>query len=117
MLPREHRLRRSGDFARVRREGRAWSHPWLVVTAVPNGGTVSRVGFTVSKRVGKAHVRNLVRRRLREATRAYLPELAPGYDIVIISRPALASQPFAALAGALAQQLRHARLLARPATP
>ncbi|HVC81985.1 MAG TPA: ribonuclease P protein component [Chloroflexota bacterium] len=115
MLPREHRLRLSSDFARVRREGRAWSHPWLVVTAVPNGGRVSRVGFTVSKRVGKAHVRNLVRRRLREAMRAHLPHLAPGYDIVIISRPALAAQPYAALAGALAQQLRHARLLSRAA--
>jgi len=76
---------------------------------------VSRVGFTVSKRVGKAHVRNLVRRRLREAMRAHLPHLAPGYDIVIISRPALAAQPYAALAGALAQQLRHARLLSRAA--
>src|SRR5579864_1399772 len=111
MLPREHRLRLSSDFARVRREGRAWSHPWLVVTAAPNGGTVSRVGFTVSKRVGKAHVRNLVRRRLREAMRPCLPELAPGFDVVIISRPALADQPFAALGAVLAQQLRHARLL------
>lgn len=74
---------------------------------------MTRVGFTVSKRVGKAHVRNLVRRRLREATRACLPDIAPGFDVVIISRPALAAQPFTALAAALAQQLRHARLLAR----
>ncbi len=74
---------------------------------------MSRVGFTVSKRVGKAHVRNLVRRRLREAVRACLPELAPGFDVVIISRPALADQSFVALGAALARQLRHARLLAR----
>jgi ribonuclease P protein component len=74
---------------------------------------VSRVGFTVSKRVGKAHVRNLVRRRLREAMRACLRELAPGYDVVIISKPALADQPYVALGGVLAQQLRHARLLSR----
>ncbi|MGH2344908.1 MAG: ribonuclease P protein component [Chloroflexota bacterium] len=113
MLPREHRLRRSGDFARVRREGRAWSHPWLVVTAAPNGGTVSRVGFIVSKRVGKAHVRNLVRRRLREAMRVHLRDMAPGYDIVIISRPALANQSFAALCEVLSLQLRRARLPAR----
>jgi ribonuclease P protein component len=84
-----------------------------VVTAAPNGGTVSRVGFTVSKRVGRAHVRNLVRRRLREAMRDCLRELAPGYDVVIISRPPLADQPFAAVGGVLAQQLRHARLLVR----
>ena len=75
---------------------------------------MSRVGFTVSKRVGRAHVRNLVRRRLREAMRACLLELAPGYDVVIISRPPLADQSFAALGGVLAQQLRYARLLSRP---
>jgi ribonuclease P protein component len=58
-------------------------------------------------------VRNLVRRRLREAMRTCLPDLVPGYDLVIISRPALADQSFAALGGALTQQLRHARLLTR----
>jgi ribonuclease P protein component len=87
------------------------------VTAAPNGGTVSRVGFTVSKRVGKAHIRNLVRRRLREAMRSQMPDLAPGYDVVIISRPALANQPFAALREALHRQLRHARLLTHAGTP
>jgi len=49
--------------------------------------------------------------------RAHLPRLVPGYDIVIISRPALATQSFTALAGALAQQLRHARLLNRVVGP
>jgi len=50
----------------------------------------------------------------REAMRACLLELAPGYDVVIISRPPLADQSFAALGGVLAQQLRYARLLSRP---
>jgi RNase P protein component len=49
--------------------------------------------------------------------RSLLPDLAPGYDVVIISRPALANQPFAALREALHRQLRHARLLTHAGTP
>jgi ribonuclease P protein component len=113
MLPREHRLRRSGDFARVRQQGRAFSHPWLVVATAPNGEAVTRVGFTVSKRVGKAHVRNRVKRVLRAIVRRYLPALTPGYDVVVISRPIIAAQPFAAVEDVLRRQLQFARLLAR----
>ena len=74
---------------------------------------MTRVGFKVSKRVGKAHERNLVRRRLREAMRRLLPSLVAGYDIVVISRPALATRSYAALDEALRRQLQHARLLQR----
>src|SRR5579859_3647798 len=111
MLPSEHRLRQARDFARVRKKGRAWSHSLLILTAVPNGGAVTRVGFSVSKRVGKAHVRNRVRRLLREAVRQELPAIVPGYDVVIISRPPLAGKPFSAVSEAVHRQLRHARLL------
>jgi ribonuclease P protein component len=97
----------------VRREGKAWSHPWLVVTATPNGGPVTRVGFTVSKRVGKAHARNRVKRVLREVMRAYLPTMPEGFDIVIISRPPIAGKPYDAVDGAVRRQLGHARLLGR----
>jgi RNase P protein component len=46
-----------------------------------------------------------------------MPDLVPGYDVVIISRPALANQSFAALLEALNPQLRHARLLTHTGTP
>jgi ribonuclease P protein component len=112
MLPRQHRLRSSSDFARVRKEGRAWPHPWLVLAAAPNGGSVTRVGFTVSKRVGKAHVRNRVRRVLREVVRSFVASLKPGYDIVIVGKPAVAGQPYAAVRDAAWQLFQRARLLA-----
>jgi ribonuclease P protein component len=114
MLPREHRLRQSGDFARVREQGKTFSHPWLVVAVTANGSTVTRVGFTVSKRIGKAHVRNRVKRLLRAIVRQYLSALAPGFDVVVISRPAIAGQRFAALDDVLRGQLQLARLVARP---
>jgi ribonuclease P protein component len=69
------------------------------------------VGFSVSKRVGSAVVRNLVKRRLREAIRPLLPVVSPGLDIVIIARPEAATVPFAVLAQALEATLRRARMI------
>lgn len=86
MLPRAHRLTRSGDYARVRRQGRSRAHPLLVLVLAPNGGETTRVGIIVGKKIGTAVVRNRVKRLLREAVRAGLRVLPPGYDIVLIAR-------------------------------
>jgi len=111
MLPRECRLHRSGDFARVRREGRAWSESLLVVLVASNGGTRTRIGFSVSKRVGKAYMRNRTKRLLREAVRSMLPRLVPGYDLVVIGRPAIAGRSLRTIAEALERTLRQAQIL------
>jgi ribonuclease P protein component len=117
MLPREYRLRQGGDFARVRQQGRAFPHPWLVLTVAANGATMTRIGFVVSKRVGKAHVRNRVKRILRAIAWRYVPALAPGFDVVVTSRPAITGQPFAAIDDAVRRQLQLARVLARSHAP
>jgi len=51
----------------------------------------TRIGFSVSKRVGGAVTRNLVKRRLREAARHRLAALASGWDLVLTARPSAAS--------------------------
>jgi ribonuclease P protein component len=117
MLPREHRLRQSGDFARVRQQGRTYSHPWLAVAVAANGATMTRVGFVVSKRVGKAHARNRVKRILRAIVRQYVLALAPGFDVVVVSRPAITGQSFIAVDAVLRQQLQLARVVPRLLVP
>jgi ribonuclease P protein component len=103
------RLRRRSDFSAVHRKGRAWSNDVLVLRALPNGLENNRFGFSVSRKVGKAVVRNRVRRRLREAARS-LP-LVDGWDIVVIARPVSSGLPYAALREALRSCLKRARLL------
>lgn len=78
---------------------------------VANALPLTRFGFVVGKRVaGRAHERNLVRRRLRELARAELPYLAAGYDIVLSAQPPARLAGVAELAAAMRQLLRRAHL-------
>lgn len=59
---------------------------YLVLYARKNRTDENRVGITVSKKLGKAHVRNYVRRRLREIYRLNEELFQPGWDIVVVAR-------------------------------
>ena len=67
---------------------------YLVLYARPNRSATNRVGITVSKRLGKAHVRNRVRRRLREVYRLNEDRFQPGWDIVVVARTKAIHAPF-----------------------
>jgi ribonuclease P protein component len=105
------RLKQRADFlaaaAAAKASGTTAQAAGFVLQARARGDTApSRFGFTVSKKVGNAVVRNRVRRRLREIVRrsAALPQGA-GHDYVLIGRPAALKLPFdrmiAEFAGAL----------------
>ena len=77
--------------------------------ALPNGLNFSRYGFSVGRRVGKAVIRNRVKRRLREILRLTL--LQPGWDIIFIARPLIASAHYASLEKSVKGLLSRAQLL------
>lgn len=101
-MKRIYRLRTPIEFQRVRDAApRGWPHPFFVLLVAPNDLDRTRIGITVSGRVGNAVVRNKVRRRIREALRARLPRLASGRDILVLARPAVASASWTELNTAL----------------
>lgn len=110
-MRRAYRLRNNADFQRVRAAKRSWTHPLLVLYAAPNDGPATRLGISVGKRVGGAVVRNLVRRRVREAVRLRHPSLRPGHDLVFIARPPSAEADWPMLRSAAEDLLRRARIL------
>lgn len=76
---------------------------YLVLYARKNRTQTNRVGITVSKKLGKAHIRNRIRRRLREVYRLNEDLFTPGWDIVIVARTRAIAADF--------QTLTHAFLL------
>ncbi len=98
----------------MRSEGRSWAHPLLVLYARPNGLPVTRVGVTVSRRLGKAVVRNRVRRRIREAVRLVYPQIPSGWDLLWIARTGSVEATFAEIQTAVRQLLQQAGLLRPP---
>ena len=111
-MQRRFRLSRSEDFKRVRRTGKSYAHPLVVlVTQASESQDKIRVGVTAGKTTGNAVHRNRAKRLLREAMRPLLPSLASGWDLILIARPALVTATLTETRSALANVLRRAKLL------
>ena len=110
-MQRSFRLTRSEDFKRVRRDGKSYAHPLVVLIVQNNDQPRVRVGVAAGKSVGTAVIRNRAKRLLREAMRPYLASLASGWDLILIARPALVSATLEDTQRALLNLLQRAKVL------
>ena len=108
MPARPPRLKRRREFQRVAAHGQRASRPGVVVQALAVAEAETRVGFTATKKLGNAVVRNRTKRRLREAARQLLAEGPKGFEIVLIGRDATRTREFRTLLGDLRGALRQA---------
>ncbi len=108
--PRRGRLTKAAEFDAVTQLGRSVGGRYLTLRyRAAEGGSQSRIGYAVPRKVGGAVDRNLVKRRLREAVARHEELLMPATDYVLIARPGLAAateaQGFDWIAGQVAELL------------
>lgn len=108
------RLTRRAEFLQVAATGqRIATHGMVLQIRRRDDTAPARLGFTVTKKVGNAVVRNRTRRRLKEAARLLLRETqVRGADLVLIGRDSTRSRPFAELTDDLRRSLRRSGLVA-----
>ncbi|OGN94089.1 MAG: ribonuclease P protein component, partial [Chloroflexi bacterium RBG_13_48_10] len=85
-MNRNFRLTQSTDFKRVRRSGKSYAHPLIVLVVLPADGMPTRFGVTAGRSVGNAVQRNRAKRLIREGLRPLLPLVHPGWKVILISR-------------------------------
>ncbi|MGB9674408.1 MAG: ribonuclease P protein component [Anaerolineales bacterium] len=105
-MDRRYRLKKSRDFQRVRNSGKAYTHPFFVLIYAPNSSSQTRIGVAAGRSIGNAVKRNRAKRRLRASIQPWIPQLAPGIDIVLIARKALLTASFSHLSQALEKALK-----------
>lgn len=98
-------LSRPQDFTAIQGTGTYVSHPLLSARILRTDLEVTRFGLSTGRRLGGAVVRNRVRRRIREVLRAMAPSFQPGWDVLIIARPAIVAADHDVLVGALERTL------------
>jgi len=101
-------LVKSEQYALVYRQGSTYVGSLFVMKVRPNGLTLSRYGFSISKKVGKAVQRNRLRRQLREIMR--LRVVKPGWDIVFIGRPHASAADYHLMGKSVSPLLTRAKL-------
>lgn len=109
MMQKMCRLTKTDDFLAVRRMGNSYSDRLLVLLALRNTLTDTRVGLSVSRRVGNAVQRNRIKRMLREVFRASV--LMQGWDLVVIARHEAVKVDFIKLNVSATTLLRRAGVL------
>jgi ribonuclease P protein component len=96
-LPKVNRLKHWKDFRKVYQQGTRYSSPHLTLLALPDKRSLlqealelkeTRIGISIGQKVSKkAVVRNRIKRQIRAICSGFLPEIAPGWQVIIVVRP------------------------------
>lgn len=106
-----YRLKKSVDFKRVRRLGRSYAHPFIMLVAFPNDSKQLRFAVSAGRVVGNAVQRNHAKRLMRAAVQTMIESLSPGWDVLLLARHPMANATFQETFQALTDLMNRANLL------
>ena len=110
-MQRRFRLTRSEDFKRVRRSGKSYAHPLVVLIVQTHEQPRVKIGVAAGRTVGTAVHRNRAKRLLRESMRTLLPNIASNLDLILIARPGLVTATLEDTHQALLNLMQRAQIL------
>ena len=104
-------LTKNKDFKRIYNKGKFLANSYLVLYYLNNKEGINKLGITVNKRIGKAVVRNKVRRLIKECYRLREYKIKNGYTIIFVSRIKTAEANFKQIGKAMDDLLKKANLI------
>lgn len=110
-MKRKFRLSRASDFKRVRRDGKSFAHPLVVLIVHPNQLNLSRFGVSAGRSLGNAVQRNRTKRQMRAILHPLISQIPAGWDILVLARSASARCGFQEIKTAIMELLHEAQLL------
>ena len=100
-MEKKNRLRKNMEFKKVYKARKNFWNRNLILYIKRNGTEETRIGVSITRKVGNAVVRNKLKRRIKELNRRYIESLKEGYDIVIIPKKNAVDLSFKDLESAL----------------
>lgn len=97
----------------MRRFGKSYAHPLIVLIAAPSELDQSRFGVVAGRSIGKAVQRNRAKRLLREALRPLIPFIETGWDVILIARYKINEKKLAQIEQAVIELLQRAGLYSK----
>lgn len=105
------KIKRSKDFKNVYKNGKSIANQYIVMYYLANNLGINRVGFSVSKKIGKSVVRNRCKRLLYENFRLLDRDLLKGYDIIFIARNKIIEADYHIIGNAMRKLAKRSSLL------
>ena len=113
MLTKKFRLRKRTEFAYSFKHGRTQFCGLVNITVFNRTDKLLRIGFSVSKKIGKAVVRNKVRRQMQAIVRESIGEIKVGHNLIFVARPGIETKEFSEVKKALIDALGRAGLICK----
>jgi ribonuclease P protein component len=110
-VKRSFRLTRSTDIKRVRRSGKSYAHPLMVLFVLSTDMPATHIGVSAGLAAGNAVKRNRAKRLLRAAMNELIPVTVPGFDLLLIARAPLPAANVHQAREALTSLLKRAGLI------
>jgi len=104
------RITKNFEFINVYRAGRRWSCPYFSMYVKKNDLGRTRLGVSISKKVGKSVVRNRLKRRIKEIFRNNFKNIKKGFDVVISAKPEIAKTEYLKIAREIRNTLKRGRI-------